>query len=428
VNKLTHPGGRIRHLPQILSDWVIKRRKLQSWAIMTLCLAGLLALTACDSSPVVVVATPVPPDASFHTYHHPSGVFSIRLPTDWSVRDLSQPDAVRVEFSPPDNTGLPLTVYVVNTGNNLDAASFLDAIGKYEAAINGSASVYTEVSRTAQGDGSWRLTGIRQTPIGPRTLNTFLQADKSFLSAVEVDITDANDQMQQTMRAIVNTYRVDTTAVIKPGDISAEQAVGVTTSSGVLVFSGLFDWTNSQGAFIVNGEVTNKSGGPLEAIRVTATLYDADSHALTDQGNVVSTEVLQDGASAPFSIQFRNGKPSQAVRYELEAAGRSAEYAIKDYLGDDQFIHGNDKASYNASGYLTISGDVVNKTQAPAHFVKATVAVLDEKGRVVATDSVFLSKPDLLSGEAGHFEVTFFELGGSAIRYLITIEGKTTTQ
>ena len=58
-------------------------------------IAGLLALLAaslmagCTGGTVVVVATPPPPDAGFHTYRHPTGVFTLRLPPGWSVRDLS---------------------------------------------------------------------------------------------------------------------------------------------------------------------------------------------------------------------------------------------------------------------------------------------------------------------------------------------------
>src|SRR5579871_3517035 len=372
----------------------------------------LLALAACDTSPVVVVATPVPQDATFRTYRHPSGAFTLRLPPDWSVRDVSQNAAIRVEFSPPDNTGLPLTVYMINTGNVLDAPNLLDAINKYQAAINGDSKVYSEVSRTAQGDGSWRLSGVRQTAIGPRSLNTFLQADKTFLSAIEVDVTGASDQRLQMLKAIVNTFRVDPTVVIGASSIQAQADVGVNTSSGVLVFGGLFAWTNQQGVFIINGQVTNNSGGPLEAIRITAILYDAQSNALVEQANVVPLEILDDQESAPFSIQFRSGKPSQAVRYELQAAGRNAEYALKTHLGADSFILGNDKATYTTGGYLSVGGDVVNKTKGPAHFVKATVTMFDDQQRVVATDSVFLAKPDLLPGESAHFDLTFFEIGG----------------
>ncbi len=390
---------------------------------LALSLGAMLALAACNPTPVVVVATPIPPDVSFHTYKHPSGVFSLRLPADWSVRDVSRDNTIRVEFSPPGNTGLPMTVYVVNTGQTLDTTSFLDAITKYQSVVNGDSKAYSEVSRAAQGDGSWRLVGVRQTGIGPRQLNTFLQADKSFLSAIEFDITGASDQMLQTMRSIVNTFRVDSSAVVNASDIQGPEA-GVNTSSGVLVFNDLFTWTNSQGAFIINGQVTNTSGGPLEAIRVTATLFDAQNNVLATQGNVIPVELVDNEGIAPFTIQFNKGKPSQAVRYELEAAGRSGEYAVQAHLGDDKFIRGNDKASYNSAGFLVIEGDVVNKTQGPAHFVKAIVTVYDEQQRVVATDNTFISKRDLLPGESAHFAVQFAELGGNAIRYVISIEGK----
>lgn len=384
-----------------------------------------LLLSGCQTGPVVVVATPIPRDATFRTYRHPSGVFTLRLPADWSVRDVSRDDAIRVEFSPPGNTGLPLTVYVVNTGTVLDSASLLKEIDSYQAVVNGDAALYKEVSRNAQGDGSWRLTGVRQTPIGPRQLNTFLQADKTFFSAIEADITGLSDTAMQTLQTVINTFRVDPTVKLQAANLQPLPGASAVTSSGVLVFGGLYSWTNSQGIFIVNGIVTNQSGGSLEAVRITAVLYDAQDNVLSEQANVLPGEVLEDKATSPFSISFRNGKPSQAVRFELQGVARNAEYSLKTYLGQDKFLLANDKATYNASGLLTVEGDVVNKTQAEAKFVRATVTIFDEQSRVVATDSVFLSKPDLLPNEPSHFTVTFFELGGNVNRYVITVEGKT---
>lgn len=381
-------------------------------------------ITACDSTPVVLVATPVPPDANFRTYRHTSGVFSIRLPADWSVRDVSQGNAVRVEFSPPGNSGLPLTVYVLNTGTVLTTSSLLDYVERYQQIVNGDATTYHEISRNAQGDGSWRLVGVRQTPIGPRQLNTFVQADGAFLTAIEADLTGYTAGQLQTMRAVINTVRVDPTAVIGSSDIRPPQESASASAAGVLAFSGLYTWTNPGGNFIVNGQVTNQSGAALEAIVITATLYDAQDNALAEQQSVAPVEVLYDRATAPFTIRFRGGKPSQAVRYELQAAARHAEYTLQSYLGDDKFIKGNDRAQYNAAGFLTVSGDVVNQTQNAAYFVKAIVTVLDDQGRVVALDSVFLNKSPLLPGDVARFEVTFPELGGSAIRYLIAIEGR----
>jgi hypothetical protein len=391
------------------------------WLILLLWGGG---LAACDAQPVVLVATPVPADANFRIYQHPTGVFSLRLPPDWAVRDVSRGDALRVEFSPPNNSGLPLLVYVVNTGAVMGTNELLTAMEDYQKVVNGDSAVYTETGRVAQGDGSWRIAGLRRTPIGTRQLNTFLQANKTYLSALEADVTDLSEGQLTTLRAILNTFRVNPDAVISVSSLQAAP-LDVEGAGGALEFSSLYAWTNPQGTFIINGLVKNAALEPMEAIRVTALLFDGSSNVLAEQPEVIAVEMLEPGLTAPFSIRFRGGKPSQTVRYELRGAARYAELTRQTYLNNDQFLQGNVLATYNADGFLTVSGDVVNKTQGLARFVKAIVAVLDEQGRVAATDSVFLSKPDLLPGEAAKFEVVFYELGGSAARFELRIEGKT---
>ena len=103
---------------------------------LVLLLVGGLLLTGCNPDPVVVVATAVPLDANFRVYQHPTGVFSLRLPPNWSVRDVSQGSAIRVEFSPPDNAGLPLSVYIINTGTVMDTSELLNAIDQYQKVVN----------------------------------------------------------------------------------------------------------------------------------------------------------------------------------------------------------------------------------------------------------------------------------------------------
>jgi hypothetical protein len=381
-------------------------------------------MAACDSKPVVVVATPPPPDANFRTYRHTSGVFSLRLPADWAVRDVSQPGALRVEFSPPANPGLPLTVYIVNTGAALTASALLDYLDRYQNAVNQGAS-YHEISRSAQGDGSWRVVGVRQSPIGPRTLNTFLQADGPFLTAAEIDLTGYTEAQLLTMRAVLNTLRVDSGAMIPSGALEAALPAPETGQTvGTVAFSSLHTWTTPAGDFVINGLVTNRSGSSLEAVIVTASLYDAQGSLLAEQQTVAPLEILADGGVSPFGVRFRGGKPSQTVRFELDAAARYAEYALQTHLKEDKFIRGNDKASYNAAGLLTVSGDVVNQSGGPAYFVKAVVTVFDDQSRVVGFSSVFLQKSPLLPGDVDRFEVTFPELGGGAIRYALALEGR----
>jgi hypothetical protein len=383
----------------------------------------LLLAAACDTSPVVVIATPIPPDGGFRTYQHPSGVFTLRLPPNWSVRDVSEGGVLRVEFSAPGSANLPMSVYVVNTGATMESTELLALIDQYQQIVN--AGLYTEVSRNGQGDGSWRLVGIRESPIGARQLNTFIQADGTFFSALEMDITNLDEQSMRTLQAVINTYRVNPNAQIVASEIRPVANIDSAVTPGSLTFSGIYQWTTPDGAFIVNGEVTNASGAPLEAVRVTATLVDAQGLPLASQQSILALEILEVGQTAPFSIRFQTGKPAQAVRADVDAVARGAEYSIGTHLGRSNFIMGNDRATYNERGYLTITADVVNSTQALARFVKAVVTVYDDQGRVVGTDSVFLEKPDLLPGEASRFDVVFFELGGNATRYEITLEGKT---
>ncbi|MBE7511762.1 MAG: DUF3426 domain-containing protein [Anaerolineales bacterium] len=381
-------------------------------------------LAGCGTGTAVQVATPIPPDANFRTYRHPSGVFSLRLPPDWAVRDVSHGGVIHVEFSASGSAGLPVAVYIVNTGTVLSAAALLDSMDRFLVLINPKPDSYHELSRNAQGDGSWRVVGVRQTPIGARTLNTFFQANGAYLAALEADISDLEGGAMATLRAVINTLRIDPSAVITASDLRAVVEGGSVDTPGVLRFDNLYAWTTPTGEYVINGVVTNTGTTPLEAIRITALLFDASNTVLETASNVVATEIVPAGGTAPFSIRFRNGRPTQAVRYELQGAGRYAEYAVSSYLGDDQFIRGNDRASYNANGHLVIVADVVNRTQQAAYFVKAIVTVFDDASQVIAADSVFLNKAALLPGEVGRFEITFPELGGSALRYTITVEGK----
>lgn len=390
--------------------------------VCLLCLV--LMMAACESGGVVLVATPIAPDASFRTYLHPGGAFSIRLPSEWSVRDISRDsNAIQVEFSAPNNRGLPLNLYILNTGANLSAPQLLDYLDRYQAAFHPDHTRYVELSRTAQGDGSWRVVALRDTGIGQRQINAFYQANGAIFSVIEADVTDLTPEALNTLQAVINTLRVNPNTALAAGEVRANSDSADTP--GALTFESTYSWITPTGEFVVNGIVVNRSGAPLEAIRVTVLLLDGNQVIVAEQSNVVALELLPADAAAPFSVRFRGGKPSNATQVELRVAARHAEYALATYLGEDAFLRGNEIAKYDADGFLVVSGDLVNQTQKVAQAVKVVIAVFDAQGQVIATDSAFTVNPTLLPGELSRFEVTFPELGGSAIRYTIRVEGKT---
>lgn len=394
----------------------------------SLLLLLIVGLAACidgggTAAPLVMVATRAPLDAGFQTYEHPSGVFSIRVPPQWIPDQLPFESGVRVQFTSVENNErvVRLTVAIINTGEPLTAEAFARAVQAYQPQEDGTWTATAPPA--AMSDGSVRLQGLRDYPtIGTRGYNIFLQGNGTYFSAIEVDVTGADGVMLQTLFAAVNTFRVNTNFPLEIGEV---KPASVTSASGVLGFENYTHWEDSNGGFNITGEVTNLADIPLEAVRLTAFLFDAQDNALAERSTILAYDVLAPGESAPFRIRFDSGRPSITVRYEIQGAARAAAFSQASFYGSENFLIGEDRAFYNTNGFLTVAGLVQNNNSKLATSIRVLVAVVDEEGKVVAVQDTFINKDQLLPGEATSFEVTFDELGGSAYKYKILVQGTT---
>lgn len=395
--------------------------------IAALLLVGLM-LTACDTNgtsqgPVVVVATDAPPDIGFSTYRHESGVFSIRVPPNWVIDELPDESGVRVQFSvlEDDQSVVRLSVYVVNTGSPMTREAFLSAADAYQPPADVASFEWEPVGAPVdQGDGSRRLTGIRHYPIsGSRALNIFLQGNGTYFSALEMDVTGATDETIRALTAVANTFRIFPNASLDVGEVAAASS----SFSGDVGFDSLTVWSDDANGFNITGRVLNLTDHALEAIRVTGYLYDSRDNRLSEKSLIVTTDVLASGGSAPFRLRFEGGRPSTAVRYEMHAAAREANTANSTYYGPENFDIAENEAFYNTNGNLVISGQVANTGSRLVRNVKVVVGILDENDNVVAAETVFIDKDQLLPGEVGNYEVVVFESGGAGIRYELSVMG-----
>ncbi len=398
-------------------------RKRYIWLLMA------AMLVACGntntSAPLVVVATPDAPDAAFNTYTHPTGVFSIRTPADWIPDELPDDDGVRVEFTALEDGQrvARLSIYVVNTGVPLTTEAFIEAVNAYQPPPDVAEIPWTPIEdRAAMADGSVRLSGVRDYPnLGPRALNIFLQRDGSYFSALEIDVTDAPPEMLNRLQIVANTYQVDAQAPLTVGQVVPP---GTFSASGVIVFEDYLHWEDVNGGFNITGRARNTTDTPLEAIRLTAYLYDENGNQLAERADVLPYDILPAQRDAPFRIRFDTGRPSTAMRYEIHAAARRADVAAGGFLGRDQFLVGEDQAFYNNDGNLTISGLVQNNAGSLAQDVEVIVAIYNERGQIVGAEASFVNQESLLPGEAVPFEITVFDLGGSAFRYTLIAQGR----
>ncbi len=386
----------------------------------------ILSLVACNQDttdePLVRKVTPVAADASFVTYQHDTEVFTLRTPPDWIPNDLPDDNGVRVEFSTLEGSEsvVRLTVHVVNTGDPVNRESFLQLSNNYLPPSDVADYEWSQLQAPVdQPDGSRRLVGVRYYPtIGARALNIFMQSNGRYFSVLEADVTDASAATLETLEAVVNTFRVNTEVVIREGEV-----IGGVTYTGNIGFDGYLHWSDGAGGFNITGNVVNNQDFPIEAVRLTGYLYDARGNRLSQETAILDQAVLRPGESSPFRLRFEGGRPSTAVRYELEAAARVANFSLLTFYGIENFEVVKYETEFTPNGNLVVSGQLLNIGSRLVREVQVIVSVLNDQGQVVAMEAQYINKDQLLPAEDDTYRVVIYDLGGAPSYYDLTVVG-----
>ncbi len=384
-------------------------------------LAALGILTACAvEEPTPVLVEP----AGLVTYTHPSGVFALDVPPTWAVSDTSDAYALSVHFSPPDSP-IPLVgVYVVSLrafdpslplGMPPELNHLADLYFSIVYALTD--ATYKEIAREPQPDGSLRLAFLVDTAQGTSQHNDFLQVSGPYFVALQVRLPDDAAHLR-TLSRVINTLRINPVA----DWASDPSAAGGSALRNLIDFSGLNAWVDRSGGFVIVGQVLNRTAQPLEFVRVNARLYDAEGRLLLERDNFVSSDLILPGEYAPFSILFSDGLPPGVVRYDLEASGRYANYPTQTFYGPQNFTL-TSEVEFDENGLLVIRGQVRNEGSRTADLVKVIAVIFDEQRRVVGVDTALVDTPRLAPGEVSDYRVSFFELGGSASTFKVSVQG-----
>jgi hypothetical protein len=378
----------------------------------------LLGLTACGSGAVVFAPTPLPPDQSALVYRHPSGAFSLAVPRQWPVYEQNLTVAAAAAFSIPQKNEPTLRVATINTGQSVDAAALGAFIEKYQTAIRPDLARYTESSRQAMGDGSWRMTGLRQTVTGlTEQVNTFIQSSGATIAVIEVVLPD-DPALWVELEQIVNTFTIlpENTLQVSEPEVLASLA-GVS-----LEFLHVSHWVTPGGVFFITGEVNNTGLEPVSSIPVRAVLYSADGLPVAEAVDTVMGYNLPPGSYAPFSLRFGQGQPALTTTYELWLGGVDWMPQINTVVYGADELSWSDQSTLSADGSLSIEGTVQNISPNPISAPRAVATIFDASGRIIAagfTDIV----PALAPGERANYRILITEMGGEPTNYLVTVQG-----
>ncbi|NWF68998.1 MAG: hypothetical protein HXY40_07925 [Chloroflexi bacterium] len=403
-------------------------RSLLSLLVLVLC-AG------CGTGAVVFAPTAAPPDASPLRYEHPSGAFALTLPRNWTVYTQNTAALVSASFAPPDSGQPLLTVAAVNLGAEIDAAAFGTLIDQYQAQVRPDVARYSEQNRQAMGDGSWRISGLRQMAGGvTQQVNTFIDREGSWLVITESVIPDSGAWLN-ALQAAVNTVTVNSAAPLAASDLSALAGVAVSSFSILNVAT----WTTAQGVFFVTGEVQNNTDQLVTNLPVRVVLISEDGLEVAEARDVVMGHGQSPGGFAPFSLRFGQGQPARSNRYRLEVGTPESAAA----LYGAEVLTWTDSSSVAANGQLIIAGTVRNCRvslsptgvdasalqpadcgSTPVRQPRVTVTVFDSAGQVIAAAFSDLAVETLLPGESAPYQIVISEMGGVPANYIVNVQGR----
>jgi hypothetical protein len=401
---------------------------VKRWRLVLVITLGLLAGCSTEEpAPALVDPT------RFVTYANPTGVFTLSLPPDWIVSDTSSSYALNVEFSPPNSPEPLMGVYVVSAGIGLaalptpssqageattaDQAAIDRLITVYEQTFYlGADSVYRELARESQPDGSVRLKLLVSQSGKNSAHNDFAQIIGPYFVVLRARLPDDVAQLR-TVGKVINTLSVNQTATwassVGAGGGASKDAVG---------FASLNGWVDRNGGFEIAGQVFNNATNPLEFVQIAAQLYDAQDRVVAEQDDFVSSDLVLPGQYAPFSLVFHEGLPPGAVRYELHASARYADASLHTFYGPENFAAASE-SRFDENGFLVVSGQVRNQGNLKADLVKVIATIFDDQKRVIATDTALVDAQTLAPGEISPFKVTFVELGGTAATFTVVAQG-----
>lgn len=378
-----------------------------------------LALTACSSGAVVFAPTPLPPDLSPTVYTHPSGVFSVAVPRNWSSYAQNTTQLASAAFAPPGADEPPIRFAVMNLGETLDSASLGEFMNQYQTDVRPDAAGYKEVNRQAMGDGSWRLAGLRETAGGvTQQVNTFIQQRDGYIGVIELVLpTDAADQAE--LQVIANTFNMNTEATLEASDPSA---LSYATPSGLDPLH-VSTWSTPAGVFFITGEVGNYGTEWANNVPIRAVLYSADGLPVAEASDIVMGYGIPPGGFAPFSLRFGGGQPGLASTYELIIGDETWVTTSDDTILGQDTLTWTDDSSVTSDGRLSITGRVTNTSDANAYEVRAVVTVFDTDGDVIAAGFTDAS-PALAPNTSADFQLIVPETGGAPANYIVTVQAK----
>src|SRR5690606_4746584 len=136
-----------------------------------------------------------------------------------------------------------ITIAVIHPSGAGDSQNFAALIDQYQTQLRPDLERYKENDRQAMGDGSWRATGLRLTPLGAtQQVNTFIQRAGPLFAVIDVVVPESQSALVY-LQSILNTFSLNPEAALEPAPLTTLNMASGTSLSVLHVAH----WTTPDG-------------------------------------------------------------------------------------------------------------------------------------------------------------------------------------
>jgi hypothetical protein len=363
--------------------------------------------TAAPASPAAAAATPFPTEVArqYKLYSHPTGVFSLSIPVDWQVLDMSGELRLAVSCIPPIGYGSRVGVDVTNEGplppENVRALAESYVHLHYLETGN-----YSEISRAELPDGRLQFVFQFDDGIGAKGRETlYIQQAGPYFTALGMFLAEKDTYtLSSAIDAIAASFSVDPLATWG-GDVAEIDPDSLKLRNTKL-------WREG-GIYYYMGEVRNDTSSPIAGVEIRVALCDQSGIVVSDVTDWAALDWVEAGGTTPFSISIDDA-PDGATVCAQQASAHPAGY-------DSGYTTGltiEPEASYNDDGQIRIKGTVTNPGLAAVTDIKVFLLIYNPDDKVVGFARIKLgSEVELGPGQSAEFDYTFTALGGDPDRF-----------
>ena len=162
-------------------------------------------------------------------------------------------------------------------------------------------------------------------------------------------------------------------------------------------------YVGNDGVMHIVGEIKNDSKSPVNKIKITATLTDANGIVIDEIDGKIMSNILMPGMKGSFDIitNERNIRESfdynLGFEYKLAAPKNQVIEVVSSEMKRDQLNN------------LIISGTIENNGEITANMINIVATLYDRDGKVLTVSKV-QTQPDFLrAGEESHFVIPIYE-------------------